>query len=169
MDSAAPETLYRCTMCKEDLPRSSFGEHGGNRKNGRRDGAQYACKGCFKAYRVTRMKDPEKREAARQAGIAARNADPELTWYYTLRRYGLSKEDYYAMLAAQGGGCAICGSPDPRNRSKANRFSVDHCHKTGDVRGLLCGPCNTGIGQLNDDPKILTAAIGYLEGFTANG
>lgn len=42
-------------------------------------------------------------------------------------------------------------------------WSIDHCHKTGKVRGLLCKTCNTGIGHLKDDPNILRSAINYLE------
>jgi hypothetical protein len=72
-------------------------------------------------------------------------------------RYGISEADYQAMLARQGGVCAIC-----RRKSK-RRLEIDHCHKTGKVRGLLCGNCNTALGRCHDDPDILRAAIAYLE------
>lgn len=64
------------------------------------------------------------------------------------------------MLAAQGGACAICQTPpeDPRGY----RMHVDHCHSTGQVRGILCGPCNRGIGNLDDDPERCIAAAEYL-------
>lgn len=77
-----------------------------------------------------------------------------------LRKYGLTLLEYRAMLDRQGGRCAICGA-DACVTGK--RFAVDHCHRTNQVRGLLCHCCNTGIGQLQDNPVILRAAIRYLE------
>ena len=82
-----------------------------------------------------------------------------------LRQYGLTPEQYEAMLAAQGGVCAICGQPETaRNRSGQLRaLSVDHDHGTGRIRGLLCASCNRGIGYLGDDLATLAAAMKYLE------
>jgi hypothetical protein len=71
--------------------------------------------------------------------------------------YGMTAEDYAGLLEAQGNACAICGGEWTNGRPH-----VDHDHKTGKVRGLLCGPCNTGIGHLKDDPARLAAAITYL-------
>jgi hypothetical protein len=72
------------------------------------------------------------------------------------RKYRMSIEDYDRMLAAQGGVCAICKGPSKR---KNGLFDVDHDHKTGKVRGLLCHGCNTGIGLLGDDPRVWERAI----------
>jgi hypothetical protein len=84
--------------------------------------------------------------------------------YYRKHRmkavYGLTLEDYDAMLEAQGGVCAICGGGPIGGREKY--LCVDHDHETGKVRGLLCGHCNTGIGKLKHDSSILAAAIEYL-------
>ena len=77
-------------------------------------------------------------------------------------QYGITVEDYEQMLAAQGGGCAICGATVPSSRTKF--FAVDHCHTTGVVRGLLCTKCNRGLGLFNDDTDRLSAAVRYLEG-----
>lgn len=81
------------------------------------------------------------------------------TW---LRKYGLTVAEYDGLLVAQGGGCAICDSRDPRGRAKSPYFHVDHDHGTGRVRGLLCAPCNTGLGSFGDDPARLRSAIAYL-------
>jgi hypothetical protein len=74
--------------------------------------------------------------------------------------YGLTPEQYGAMLAEQGNACAICRSPEWPG--KGNRPHVDHDHATGKVRGILCGRCNFGLGQFQDDPDLLRAAITYL-------
>ena len=74
--------------------------------------------------------------------------------------YGISLDDYNAMLERQSGKCAICKTTDPGRR---NKFCVDHNHRTGEVRGLLCEECNLGIGKLKDDPEILRKAATYLE------
>jgi hypothetical protein len=84
-------------------------------------------------------------------------------------RYGLTPDAYDALLAAQGGRCAICGTDDPKG-SRVSKWTVDHDHACCPgakscgrcVRGLLCGPCNRGIGQFNDDPFVAEAAAAYL-------
>lgn len=75
------------------------------------------------------------------------------------RRFGLTLEQWDAMLVAQNGSCKLCRIPFKHNPH------VDHCHVTGVVRGLLCHHCNTGIGNLRDDPQLLREAAAYLESF----
>jgi len=79
---------------------------------------------------------------------------------YMVSRYGLTVEKYQQMVLDQGGVCKICSQP-PCDRW--NRLHVDHCHKTGKVRALLCHKCNTAIGNLRDDIALLYKAIAYLE------
>lgn len=76
--------------------------------------------------------------------------------------YGLSIEAYSEMLAAQGGGCAICGANEPSGRTK--HFAIDHCHTTGVIRGLLCTKCNRGLGLFNDNTDRMERAVKYLKG-----
>ncbi len=73
--------------------------------------------------------------------------------------HGITMAQYDAMLEKQGGVCKICGTNTPGGRG---RYHVDHCHKTGKIRGLLCNRCNIGLGQFKDNSKILTAAAHYL-------
>jgi hypothetical protein len=91
--------------------------------------------------------------------------DPDVSRAKKLRvQYGLTVEAYDEMLRRQGGGCAFCKRAEPgwsRARSKRG-LTVDHDHETGHVRGLLCNPCNRGIGLLGDDPAVLEAAARYL-------
>lgn len=80
-----------------------------------------------------------------------------------LKKYGITVAGYDRMLAEQGGGCAICGSADPRGRARSPHFQIDHDHDTGNVRGLLCAPCNTGLGHFGDSIENLRSAIAYLQ------
>lgn len=77
-----------------------------------------------------------------------------------LRVYGLDRATYDAMVYKQEGRCALCGVDAP-GRGKG-MWCVDHCHKTGKVRGLLCTSCNAGLGNLRDDPELLLKAVAYL-------
>jgi hypothetical protein len=81
------------------------------------------------------------------------------------RKYGISTEQYDAMLMEQGGHCALCPRTQPAPNPKVRRFSVDHDHGTGRTRRLLCQWCNTAIGFLNDDPTLLREAANYVEFF----
>ena len=71
-------------------------------------------------------------------------------------RYGIGVEDYEEMYKNQKGKCAICKKKEKKN------LDVDHCHATGKIRGLLCRNCNTALGKVYDDPKILAKMFMYL-------
>lgn len=77
--------------------------------------------------------------------------------YHMAKTYGLSSEQYQEMYDAQNGQCPICLGSFPT-------LVIDHCHTTGEVRGLLCSLCNTGIGGLRDDTDNMRRAIKYLGG-----
>ncbi len=82
---------------------------------------------------------------------------------YRKRMYDVTQEEYDAMLAAQCGGCAICGcKPDKQTHKAIKQLPVDHCHATGAVRGLVCHSCNNGIGRFFDSPDLLEKAAAYL-------
>jgi hypothetical protein len=81
------------------------------------------------------------------------------------RVYGISAADYEALLEKQRGVCAICGAAGGRRLKKSGRrkrLSVDHCHTTKKVRGLLCEACNTAIGLLKENLSLLRSAVAYL-------
>jgi hypothetical protein len=83
-----------------------------------------------------------------------------------LKKYGLNKEKYMEILFSQNNVCKICGLDESTNRpdsKKPRRLSVDHCHETGRIRGILCSSCNIMIGKAKDNPNILIAAANYLK------
>jgi hypothetical protein len=90
-----------------------------------------------------------------------RREHPDRFKTYRLKSlYGLTETTYQKLLASQGGVCAICKNPET---IKNRRLGVDHCHKSGKVRGLLCDSCNTGLGRFRDSVPLLRRAIRYLE------
>lgn len=96
------------------------------------------------------------RKAQRPERYGERQRDWQLR-----KSYGISLDEYNALLARQGGGCAICG----RSSHGEDRYAlhVDHDHTTGMVRGILCARCNQGLGHFLDSQELLTAALKYLE------
>lgn len=77
---------------------------------------------------------------------------------HIMEKYGLTAEEYQRMYEHQGGFCAIC----KRARGLRRKLSVDHCHTTGEVRGLLCSSCNKYLGHLRDEPAAFYRAADYL-------
>lgn len=85
---------------------------------------------------------------------------------YLKTRFGIGLAEYNTLLEKQGGVCAACKkAEDSRSPSGVGlkRLAVDHCHKTGKVRGLLCARCNTVVGQAREDMGILLALLDYLK------
>lgn len=106
--------------------------------------------------------DRSRRVAARAAATEYRKKNPTRRKEHELKtKYGISLHEMNDLLLKQNNRCAICGFKNDGNKSFFP--FVDHCHKTGVVRGLLCTKCNFGIGQFNDNPDLLRTAISYLE------
>lgn len=142
-DVPAP-TPKVCAVCGIDFLAYGFGK--GRRK--------YCSESCYRDARKAQdreqyYKDPDRsREQWTKSNLRSR-----------AKAFGITVEQYEQMLAAQAGGCAICGEPCKSGK----RLAIDHDHVTGVVRGLLCINCNQAIGKLRDDPAILRRAIAYLE------
>ena len=77
----------------------------------------------------------------------------------TLRKYGITQNDFDEMLHNQDNRCLICKADDPGNKG----WCIDHCHDTGLVRALLCNACNMALGQVRENPRILRSMIEYVE------
>jgi len=127
--------------------------------------AEWANVDARKRYHA-RMENPDNRQRQRANGKiryrqnAEKLREIKLNSHYKYK-YGITRADRDRMLAEQNGLCRICGKP-PRPGHRGDRLQVDHCHTTKQVRGLLCGHCNTMIGLAGEDPKVLLAAVEYL-------
>lgn len=133
-----------CKRCEINKPISSF-----VRNKQSKDGYRIVCKECdaprLRAWRQGRGKEYIKRKA---------RAD------YVKRTYGLSVQEYAEMLNSCNRKCQICGGDE--SNSAFGTLYIDHCHQTGEIRGILCSFCNTGLGQFRDNPIFLKKAILYL-------
>ena len=76
-----------------------------------------------------------------------------------MEKFGISLEKYNEIFKKQKGVCAICS----QKCETGKQLAVDHCHKTGKVRGLLCQPCNTALGKFREKVEYIANAIEYLE------
>lgn len=172
----------QCSSCRQVLPVSAFAKN-----RSRLDGLQANCRECAAEYyrrrqeargRVVRerLDVPEGHKLCRSCG----EVKPWSEWHrnatasdglstrckacraaegragHLKRSYGMTEAERAELLASQKGLCAIC--------LKEPAVHVDHCHKTGKVRGVLCFNCNSAIGKLSDDPDIVRRAAAYLEG-----
>lgn len=132
----------RCPRCQESKDLAYFGVD-----NSRHDGRNKYCRACQRAIRVeSYYRNPEKPRAY------ARNY--RARWHLQ-KHYGISKEDFDALLEKQGGKCAIC--------HREERLAVDHNHESGHVRGLLCWRCNVGLGFLAHFRANLDEVLAYLD------
>ena len=116
-------------------------------------------------------KNRERIRAHDRKQTAKRRANGTLRADRLRSKYGITIADFDAMKAAQGGLCAICEKAPTRKNpwgAEPNLY-VDHDHRTGKVRGLLCSACNTAVGQMHDSTIILRKAIAYLEAHADRG
>lgn len=105
------------------------------------------------AYRAA---NPEKARASTKAWRVANPGKSSAS--ARMKKYGVSQDCFQLMLAVQKNACGICKEIFLKSPH------VDHCHETGEVRGLLCGQCNKALGGFKDSPEILERAKEYLLG-----
>ncbi|MFD8811901.1 endonuclease VII domain-containing protein [Streptomyces sp. NPDC059627] len=179
---ANEDGVKRCVRCGEVKPYAAFA-----RKRSNLDGRQHHCRDCSSDYHRARrvslgrkvrpkVEVPEGHKLCLKCG----EVKPWSEWHrnatasdglstrckacraaegragHLKRNYNLTEAERDAMIAAQYGLCAICLDAPP--------VHVDHCHKTGRVRGVLCFNCNSAIGKLRDKPDAARRAAAYLEG-----
>jgi len=144
-----PDGLKVCSKCAETKPLSEYHVYTDNRRGGERR-MHAKCKTCH--MKAAQSWNERNRERAAAADARWKKKTKRR---YKARLYGLTEVELMALEATQQGMCLICGE-------LAEVLYVDHDHKTGAVRGLLCILCNTGLGAFHDDPKRLLRAIRYL-------
>ena len=115
--------------------------------------------------------DPEYREREKAQARRRSALNPQAKKNGRLKQeFGITLEQYNELLAKQGGKCAICGATVTGVREKGKRehsLYVDHDHKTGSVRGILCSHCNFGLGNFRDSPALLLRAAEYLNSWSS--
>jgi len=144
-----PEKIFiiegqkKCSKCGDMKDLSCF-----DKRVNRKSGIQSMCRHCRASY--PKNKYPER----------IRNYD-------LLKTYGISSEDFENLLKSQNNCCAICNINQYELKDRKKKFlCVDHCHESGNIRGLLCDKCNRGIGLLGDDVSNLKSAVNYLSKYS---
>lgn len=159
------DVLMRCTRCGEVKPEDLF-----DRNRAARSGRDPRCKACRKDGKArSRELNPPAPETLRGYARRYKERHPERVAAAdrrrNLRKFGITPEEYDRLTAAQAGRCAVCRQPETALNPRTGApkvLAVDHCHRRGGVRGLLCQNCNTALGLLGDDPSRLAAAIAYI-------
>ena len=137
----------RCPYCLVDKLDNDFPKRNGKPR-----------KDCCKSCRNERAQERYRENPRKYAALRRK--------YQIKNKYGISEKYYEEMLANQLGVCAICRGLQTNGNDV---FDIDHCHETGEIRGLLCHKCNMGLGSYDDDIKKLERAITYLERYQKNG
>jgi hypothetical protein len=135
--------MKRCCHCRQMKDKDQFSRH-----TCRPDGLRDYCKDCHKIAR----KDWEKKNPDKVRMYARRKARRK----YYMSTYGLTVEERETLFEENGQRCEVCEGTES--------LVIDHCHKTGKVRGVLCGSCNLALGFLKDKPSLAFKAGLYLLG-----
>lgn len=140
-------TIYQSKICTNcDTAKSLDCFHNQPKQ---KDGKHSWCKGCqISATRKYKKNNPKYKQMAYERDIK--------------RLYGITPERLAEIYTLQNGKCAICRTSE---LELTKRLHIDHNHETGNVRGLLCAKCNSGLGMFQDSIKILLNAVEYLTTF----
>lgn len=136
-----------CIDCKVDKPRSDYYPRLKAKPNGAIEGR---CKVCVLLRTAEYHKENVEKIKARHRVTKLKNL------------YGLTPEEYQKLCDVQENRCKICGETPPKTSSRKMKLAIDHSHKKGHIRGLLCHRCNLVLGNFNDDPHLFRQALVYL-------
>jgi len=136
-----------CGKCKVEKQDTDYYSNGSRRRS--------YCKICSSLYQKEHKTQNEERLRKQWQKASKKYYTLKTSRVKTYRRYGLSVNDYFSLLEKQNGKCKVC--------NEEKKLVIDHNHKTGKVRGLLCLNCNTALGHLKDNKEIMLSAIKYLE------
>lgn len=144
--------MKTCQRCNVDKLPMDF------HKNKRQiDGLHPVCVACRgEYYKKNKQKlKPKPKESSKKYRD---NNKEKIKNYYLIQRFGISLEQFNTMAIKQNNVCKICS-----NVENGRALAVDHCHKTGQIRGLLCSACNIGLGKFRDSTDFIKKALEYLE------
>ncbi len=143
----------KCSRCEKEKPLDDFAK-----RTKSFDGYRSTCKQCRYEDRKKWLANGGKELDAKIAREYRKTAKANKA--RLCRLYGLTSEDWQEMFDDQDGKCLIC----ERHQSELKQtLNVDHCHKTGKVRGLLCGPCNQVLGVMRDDKETVLRMVKYID------
>ncbi len=159
--------MKQCSRCKEVKEFTEFSKDKYNK-----DGLTFRCKKCRNIhYNEYYKNNPEKQKEKnnsqkenRKIYYSSEEGIKSSRRSHLKRAFGMSLEEYNDKLEKQCDKCAICESFHIYD--KHGVLAVDHCHKTGEIRDLLCFKCNTVLGSVNDNIEILIKMIDYLKKHT---
>lgn len=145
---------------RNEKNRTWYHEQGGKESTQKRKGystkeEREAALVAHRAERAAWMREYNKTESGKRAKLKQ----------VLKRRCGMTLEQYDGAYEKQEGRCAICKTQRPKYGH--NRLAVDHCHKSGKFRALLCTECNTAIGMIGENIETMNNAIAYMQGFVA--
>ncbi len=147
MNDSIPQNTKYCPRCNTVKPLKDFYQLG--TRGGRQKGYDHTCKKCTK-------------EQAWGAQVNGKYRSAHLQ-----RAYGITGDEYEALWQTQGGRCAACHRPEKETQEPNfpyyRRLAVDHCHKTGIIRGLLCSTCNQTFGAMGESPERIRGLLAYAE------
>jgi hypothetical protein len=142
-----------CTKCKIEKDNSLF-----RIRLNSKSGFQYWCKGCeYQANKKRYIAKPKRIVIPKEKDSIKLDALKRMLKF----RYNITHQEYTEMYHLQNHSCKICNTS--KSLGGGNGLQVDHCHRTGKVRALLCPNCNTLLGSCNDNIDILESSILYLK------
>lgn len=150
----SPDILLKCTKCGEEKPKHEFGN-----RNKSKGSLQSACKKCCTKQRYEHYQKNIEHERKTHKTWNENNKDHVKIYARkkSFKKYGLTEVEYNNILNLQNNKCAICGEVFTKTPN------IDHNHDTGQVRGLLCGCCNTAFGQLKENVQTMQKMIDYTK------
>jgi hypothetical protein len=117
------------------------------------------CDACYKAHQKRRDPERIKAQQKRYRDKRTPRSREAIRKWSLWQKFKITPEQYEQMLQAQSGLCALCQRPE---RKLAKRLAVDHCHASGLVRELLCGPCNVVLGYIENEAWF-SRALAYIQ------
>lgn len=147
-----------CNKCNKRKLKTKFSKCADNWH-----GLMYFCRKCMRKWALdVYYNDPRRRKLSKEW----RDNNPRKIFGYRLKnKFGITLSQYESIFDTQKRCCGICESQTPNSK---HDWNVDHCHKTGKVRGILCHACNNGIGRFNDNIDVIKKAIKYLRKYKWN-